>query len=127
MVGAALAAVDVGSVVDPLNEDAGVVVVDAIQHSVGPAARAVHAGQLAAQRLADAAGFAGQVAERELNHGGERPRWEPVQIAARGCGEPNCVRHAPASLGAPGNAELGADFVFAVGAPGGDVRVGLSY
>ena len=126
--GASLAAVDVGSVVDPLNEDHGiVVVVDAIQHSVWPAARAVHAGQLAAQRLADAAGFARQVAERELNNGREHPWGQPVQITARGGGEPNCVGHPPASVGAPGNAELGADIVFAEGAPGRDVRVGRGY
>jgi hypothetical protein len=43
-------------VVDPLTEDQGIVVIDVIRHSVWPAARAVHAGQLAAQRLADAAG-----------------------------------------------------------------------
>ncbi len=60
------------------------VVVNAIQHSVRPAARAVHAGLLAAQRLADAAGFARQVAERELNHGREHPRAQLVQITARG-------------------------------------------
>jgi hypothetical protein len=126
-VGAVSAAVDVGSVVDPLNQDEGVVVVDAVQHSVRSAPGTVHAGQLAAQRLADAAGFARQVAEHELNHRREHPRGQPVQITARGGGEPNRVGHAPASVGAPRNAELGADFVFAVSAPGRDVRVGLGY
>jgi hypothetical protein len=125
--GASSATVDVATVVDPLNQDQGIVVVDAVQDPVGPAARAVQAGQLAAQRLADAAGFARQVAEHELNNGRDHPRGQPVQITARGGGEPNREGHAPASVGAPGNAELGADFVFAVGAPGRDVRVGLGY
>lgn len=101
------------------------ILIDAVQHAVRAAPRTVQPGQLTAQRLTDTARLARQIAERKLDHRRDHPRRKLVQVTARSCREPNCVGQRRLCIVAPWNAELGANLVFAVGVPRGDVGVGL--
>ena len=76
--------IDIGAVVDAVHPDGRHMVVDVVEESVGAPSCAVLAGQFTPKRFANAPGSAGQVSEGELDDCGEDPRWELVEVAARG-------------------------------------------
>jgi hypothetical protein len=118
-------AVDVRSVVDVNDVDPLRLVVDAVQHAVGTAARTKQAAEFALEGLADAVRLAGQVAERELDNRPDDTGRDALQHAPSWAGELDVISHAAGSAVPLRHAELGTDVVLAVGTSGRDVSLGL--
>ena len=117
----------VDTMVDAMDPDRLDLVIDAAEKPVGTASGTVIASQFAPERLADAARFAYQVAEGELDDRREDPRRQLVQVTLANGGESGRV----VAIGVghlarpPRYLILGSDLILTVGPASGDISLGL--